>query len=80
MIDCTKTDVQKLSDEHPQRTYLSQLLKHFPKVELDLTGTPRWICPHELGLDEIEGAGKQTIAVLNVGIRLLRGVKSDDTR
>lgn len=58
MIDCTKTDVQKLSDEHPQRTYLSQLLKHFPKVELDLTGTPRWICPHELGLNEIEDCGK----------------------
>nr|DAV94886.1 MAG TPA: hypothetical protein [Caudoviricetes sp.] len=34
------------------------MLKHFPKVELDLTGIPRWICPHELGLDEIEGCGK----------------------
>lgn len=46
--------VQKWSDEHPRRTYLSVLLTHFPKIELSDEGIPKWICPHTLGLDEIE--------------------------
>lgn len=51
--------VQKWSDEHPPKTtYLSELLKHFPKVKLDDTGTPKKLCPHELGLNEIEDCGK----------------------
>lgn len=49
--------VQKWSDTHPQRTYLSVLLTHFPKIELSDAGIPKWICPHELGLDEIEDCG-----------------------
>lgn len=51
--------VQKWSDEHlPKTTYLSELLKHFPKVKLDDIGTPKKLCPHELGLNEIEDCGK----------------------
>ena len=39
--------VQKWSDEHSQRTYLSELLKIFPNVELNCNGTPKRIhCPH----------------------------------
>lgn len=49
--------VQQWSDTHPQRTYLSVLLTHFPKIELSDAGIPKWICPHELGLDEIEDCG-----------------------
>lgn len=49
--------VQRWSDEHPQKTYLSELLKYFPKVELNNKGLPKWICPHELGLNEIEDCG-----------------------
>lgn len=49
--------VQRWSNEHPQRTYLSVLLTHFPKIELSDAGIPKWICPHELGLDEIEDCG-----------------------
>lgn len=49
--------VQKWSDAHPQKTYLSELLTHFPKVKLDDTGTPIEICPHELGLNEIKDCG-----------------------
>ncbi len=33
------------------------LLTHFPKIELSDEGIPKWICPHELGLDEIEDCG-----------------------
>lgn len=49
--------VQKWSDEHPQKTYLSELLKYYPKVELNNKGLPKWICPHHLGLNEIEDCG-----------------------
>lgn len=46
--------VQRWSNEHPQKTYLSELLKHFPKIELNNKGLPKWICPHVLGLNKIE--------------------------
>jgi hypothetical protein len=49
--------VQRWSDEHPPKTYLSELLKYFPKVELNNKGLPKWICPHHLGLNEIEDCG-----------------------
>lgn len=49
--------VQRWSNEHPQKTYLSELLTHFPKVKLGDTGTPIEICPHELGLNEIKDCG-----------------------
>lgn len=41
--------VQKWSDEHPQKTYLSELLEHFPNVPLTATGIPEDICPFHLG-------------------------------
>lgn len=41
--------VQKWSDEHPQRTYLTELLKAFPNVPIGEDGTPE-ICPWRLGL------------------------------
>lgn len=55
--------VQKWSDAHPQKTYLSELLTHFPKVKLDDTGTPKEICPHELGLNEIKDCGTDNCCV-----------------
>lgn len=42
--------VQKWSDEHPQKTYLSEFLKNYPNTLLNDDGTPRRICPYELGL------------------------------
>lgn len=46
--------IQKWSDEHPQRTYLSELLRIFPNTPLGDDGTPETICPHHLGLKDIE--------------------------
>lgn len=46
--------VQRWSDEHPQRTYLSELLKAFPNAQLNDSGTPKGMCPHELGLEDID--------------------------
>lgn len=42
--------VQKWSDENPQKTLLSELLKTYPNVPLDHDGTPDSICPYDLGL------------------------------
>lgn len=42
--------VQKWSDENPQKTYLTEFLKHYPNAQLNDDGTPEGICPHQLGL------------------------------
>lgn len=42
--------VQRWSDEHPQRTYLTELLDKYSNVLLNDDGTPEGICPHQLGL------------------------------
>lgn len=41
--------VQRWSDEHPQRSYLTKLLKHYPNTPLEDDGTPNF-CPYRLGL------------------------------
>ncbi len=41
--------VQKWSDEHPPKTYLSELLERFPNVPLTATEIPEDICPFHLG-------------------------------
>lgn len=46
--------IQKWSDENPQKTLLSELLKNYPKVPLDYDGTPDSICPYDLGLTSID--------------------------
>lgn len=50
--------VQQWSDEHPQRTYLSEFLKHYPNVKLLGDGTPKCLCPHQLGLKDIDDCRK----------------------
>ena len=45
--------VQKWSDEHPQKTYLSELLKIFPNTPLGDDGTPK-LCPSKLGLTSVD--------------------------
>ena len=42
--------VQKWSDEHPPKTYLSEFLKHYPNAPLGDDGTPKGVCPRALGL------------------------------
>lgn len=49
--------VQKWSDEHPPKTYLSELLKHYPNISLDDNGTPNF-CPYRLGLMSIDDCRK----------------------
>lgn len=54
-IDCSKTN--------PQKTYLSELLKHYPKVELNDDGTPKWVCICDLGLMSADKCGKDSSCV-----------------
>lgn len=42
--------IQRWSDEHPPKTYLSEFLKHYPNVQLYDAGIPKGICPYHLGL------------------------------
>ena len=55
--------VQKWSDEHPQKTFLSEFLKHYPNVKLWDDGTPKCLCPHRLGLKDIDNCRKHHICV-----------------
>lgn len=57
--------VQKWSDEHPQRTYLSQFLEHYPNVQLYDNGTPKGICPYHLGLMNRDDCRKNCIECWN---------------
>lgn len=46
--------VQRWSDEHPPKTYLSEFLKHYPNALLKDDGTPE-ICLSSLGLTNYNG-------------------------
>ncbi len=41
--------IQKWSDKHPQKTYLTEFLKNYPNAKLDEDGTPKNVCPYYLG-------------------------------
>lgn len=45
--------VQKWSDEHPRKTYLSEFLKNYPNAELDENGIPKF-CLWKLSLTAIK--------------------------
>lgn len=71
--------VQKWSDEHPQKTFLTEFLKNYPNAELD-HGVPK-VCLKKLGA--VSGCAKTKkvtciLAVIVVGISLLRRVKNDE--
>ena len=46
--------VQRWSDEHPQKTCLTELLKIFPNTPHNNDGTPKGICLHELGATSLD--------------------------
>lgn len=50
--------VQKWSDEHPQRTYLSEFLKNYPNARLRTDGTPKGACLYDLGLMSLDDCRK----------------------
>uniref|UniRef100_UPI003FED7CBF hypothetical protein n=1 Tax=Ruminococcus bromii TaxID=40518 RepID=UPI003FED7CBF len=52
--------VQRWSNEHPQRTYLTDLLEKYPNIPLDNNGKPSYVCPHDLGLMSVEDCKKDS--------------------
>lgn len=42
--------VQKWSNEHLQKTFLTEFLKNYPNAQLRIDGTPKVVCPYYLGL------------------------------
>ena len=60
--------VQTWSDLNPQRTYLTDFLEKYPNAVLDSDGFPYEICPHALGLievDECDGNESKCLACWN---------------
>ena len=51
--------VQKWSDEHPRKTYLSEFLKNYPNAQLRTDGTPKGACPYNLGLMSLNDCRKK---------------------
>lgn len=52
--------VQRWSNAHPQKTYLTEFLKHYPSAQLNDKGLPM-ICPHLLGLMRREDCGTNCV-------------------
>lgn len=60
--------VQKWSDEHPQRTYLSEFLKNYPNALLKDDGTPD-ICLSSLGLISVNSCHNNCVSCWNQPIK-----------
>lgn len=45
---------QKLSNAHPQKTFLTELLKNYPNTPLYDNKTPDSLCPFDLGLMSVD--------------------------
>ncbi len=57
--------VQRWSNAHPQRTYLSVFLEHYPNAQLYDTGLPKGVCPYNLGLTDIDDCDNNCVKCWN---------------
>lgn len=57
--------VQRWSDEHPKRTYLSEFLNNYPNAKLDEDGTPHKLCPWHLGLISVNSCRNNCVRCWN---------------
>lgn len=57
--------VQRWSDEHPPKTYLSEFLERYPSALLNDDGIPKSVCPYDLGLMNKEFCRKSCIECWN---------------
>jgi hypothetical protein len=42
--------VQRWSNEHPQKTFVTEFLKNYPRAVVNGDGIPNSVCPYDLGL------------------------------
>lgn len=62
--------VQQWSDTHPQKTYLSEFLSHYPNAILDERGIPDGVIPCDLGVKEIDNdCGGDCVKCWNLPIK-----------
>lgn len=57
--------VQRWSDEHPPKTFLTEFLKHYPNAPLDDDGTPHKLCPWHLGLISVNSCHNNCVRCWN---------------
>lgn len=57
--------IQKWSDEHPPKTYLSEFLKNYPNAPLNDDGIPKVICIQELGVTMTEECNNDCVKCWN---------------
>ena len=69
--------VQRWSDEHPRRTYLSEFLKNYPNARLKIDGTPKGVCLYHLGLISVDDCKKDPNCI-KCWNQPMRTVKSDE--
>lgn len=65
--------VQKWSDEHPQKTFLTEFLKNYPNAKLDEDGIPLKICPWHLGLMSVNSCRNNCVNCWNQPIPIEDG-------
>lgn len=59
--------VEKWSEEHPQKTRLTEFLEHYPNALMEDDGTPE-VCVNELGLKRDDGCISNCIKCWNTPI------------
>lgn len=57
--------VQKWSDEHPQKTFVTEFLKNYPCAVVNGDGIPNSVCPYDLGLMDKQDCRKTCIECWN---------------
>lgn len=57
--------IQEWSNAHPQKTYLSVFLEHYPNANLNDAGVPDGICPYMLGLTDIDDCDNNCVKCWN---------------
>lgn len=60
--------IQKWSDEHPQKTFVTEFLKNYPHAVVNGDGIPNSVCPYDLGLMNKHDCRKTCIECWNQAI------------
>ena len=55
--------IQRWSNAHPPKTFLTDLLEKYPNIPLDNNGKPSYVCPHDLGLMSAENCKLELMSV-----------------
>lgn len=65
--------VQRWSNEHPQKTFVTEFLKNYPHAVVNGDGIPNSVCPYDLGLMNKHDCRKNCIECWNQPIPIEDG-------